>query len=152
MAIETVLVAVGRGDNETERIDAQAGAITDLAASTDAAFTLLHVFGETELEDLIDQLDFDATSDADADAVARRHSATRALGDRLETAGVGYTVRGEVNDEAATGVVAVADELDADRILVGGRDRTPTGKVVFGSVAQQVLLEARCPVTYVQSG
>ena len=151
MAIETVLVAVGRGDNEAARIEALAAAIADLAESTDAEFTLLHVFAEDELEDLIAQLDFDDPGDADADAVARRHSATRALGKRLKADGIGYTVRGEVNDAAATGVVAVADELGADRILVGGRDRTPAGKVVFGSVAQRVLLEANCPVTYVRT-
>lgn len=153
MAIETVLVAVGRGDEETERIEQLAGAITDLTESIepDPEITLLHVFSRGELKELGEQLDFDNPGDASPTAVARRHSATRKLGDLLEAEGVVYEVRGEVDDDTATGVVSVADEIGADRILVGGRKRSPTGKVVFGSVSQQVLLMANCPVTYTRT-
>jgi nucleotide-binding universal stress UspA family protein len=153
MAIETVLVAVGRGDEEAARMEHLAGAIEDLTESIepDPEITLLHVFGEAELQELGEQLDFDAPADATPTAVARRHSATRELGDLLEAAGIDYTVRGEVDDDTAAGVVGVADEMGADRILVGGRKRTPTGKVVFGSISQQVLLMANCPVTYTRT-
>ena len=149
MAIDTVLVAVGRGDEEAARMKHIAAAIVDLAESIepDPEFVVLHVFGEAELDDLIEQLDFDEPGDADATAVARRHS----LGDILESEGIDYTVRGEVDDDTAASVVGVADEIGADRILVGGRKRTPAGKVVFGSTSQQVLLMANCPVTYVRT-
>lgn len=153
MPIDTVLVAVGRGDDEQERMEHLAAAVEDLAESIDPdpEVVLLHVFGEEELEEWIEQLDFDKPGDADASAVARRHSATRTLGNLLEDAGVGYAVRGEVSDDRPTSIVAVADEIGADRILVGGRGRSPTGKAVFGSVSQQVMLSANCPVTYVRT-
>lgn len=151
MPIDTVVVAVGRGDDEEARVEKLADAIVDLAESADPAFTLLHVFGRSELKELIEQLDFANPRDADADAVARRHSATRRLGNLLEDAGVGYSVRGEVDDDTAQGIIDIANRLGADRILVGGRNRTPAGKVVFGSVSQQVLLNANCPVTYVRA-
>lgn len=125
--------------------------MADLAEPTGAAVVLLHVFAEDELADLIEQLDFDRPGDADAHAVARRHGATRALGDVLEAAGVGYEVRGEVGADAGETVVAVADEIGADRVVVAGRKRSPAGKVVFGSTAQHVLLNANCPVTYVRT-
>lgn len=48
--------------------------------------------------------------------------------------------------EPAERVVEYADEQDARYIVVGPRKRSPTGKAVFGSVAQSVLLNAGCPV------
>jgi nucleotide-binding universal stress UspA family protein len=47
-------------------------------------------------------------------------------------------------------VVALAEELDADLVIVGGRTRSPAGKAVFGSTAQEILLESPCPVTFVR--
>jgi len=44
----------------------------------------------------------------------------------------------------------LAAEVDADLVVVSGRKRTPTGKAVFGSTAQTVLLDAPCPVTFVR--
>lgn len=152
MAIETILVAVGRGENQEERAERVGRAVADVAGPTDSDVVLLHVFPREDLEDLIDQLDFDRPEDADAHAVARRHTATRTLGDVLEAAGVGYEVRGEVGADAGETVVATADGLGADLIVVGGRRRSPAGKVVFGSTAQHVLLNADCPVTFVRSG
>lgn len=151
MAIETIVAAVGRGENEAERAGAVADTIADLATPTGADVILLHAFGEQEFENLAEQLDFDRPSDATPDAAARRHSATRMLVDRLEDHGVGYTVRGEVGDDAGSAVVAAATDLGADMVLVGGRKRTPAGKAVFGSTAQQVMLNAPCPVTYVRT-
>ncbi|MFB6311598.1 MAG: universal stress protein [Salinirussus sp.] len=151
MAIDTVLVAVGRGDEKEARIERLAEVIREYHDAAAPEFVLLHVFGEEERDDLVRQLDFDQPADADADAVARRHAVTRKLGGLLDDAGVTYTVRGEIDDDTADAVVRIADEVGADRIITLGRTRTPAGKVVFGSVSQQILLHAHCPVTYVGS-
>jgi len=47
----------------------------------------------------------------------------------------------------APGIVAAADELGVDRIIMCGRKRSPVGKVLLGSVTQSVLLNTDVPVT-----
>jgi nucleotide-binding universal stress UspA family protein len=46
-------------------------------------------------------------------------------------------------------IVQYALDKDASFVVVGGRKRTPTGKAIFGSVTQSVLLEANQPVVTV---
>ena len=47
-------------------------------------------------------------------------------------------------------VVQVAQRRDARLLVLGLRHRTPVGKVVFGSTAQRILLDATCPVLAVK--
>ena len=53
--------------------------------------------------------------------------------------------------DPAEDLIAVADEVDADLIVIGLRRRTPVGKLIMGSNAQQVLLDASCPVLAVKA-
>jgi nucleotide-binding universal stress UspA family protein len=55
----------------------------------------------------------------------------------------------EARHPPADGILEIAADFDVDHVAMGSRKRSPTGKVVFGSVAQQVLLEADVPVTVV---
>lgn len=52
-------------------------------------------------------------------------------------------VRGK---EAAEDIVEFANEIKASMIVIGVRKRRPAGKVLFGSVAQDVILNAKQPV------
>ena len=148
MAIETIVVAVGSSDmNRIERLAEEA---VEVAEPTDAHVVLVHAFTEDGYDEALDVLEFDRElSEVDPDDVARRHTPVVRLREVLEGQGIDYSVRGGVGDRAET-VVAVADKADADLVYVGGERRSPTGKAVFGSTAQEILFTAPCPVTYVR--
>ncbi|KRE41061.1 universal stress protein [Knoellia sp. Soil729] len=74
------------------------------------------------------------------------------LGDELRGQGVDVTVRQLIRgNEPAEDLLAVADEIGADLIVIGLRRRTPVGKLILGSNAQRILLDASCPVLAVKS-
>lgn len=146
--IETILLAVDTADEE--RAERLAEETIDVAGPTDAEVVLLHVFTDDEFEDVRAKLDVDAESEASTpDAVATRHTTTRTISKALSAADVPHTIRGAVGDHADE-IVDAAEAIDADRVVVGGRNRSPTGKAVFGSVAQEVILTSPSPVTFVR--
>jgi nucleotide-binding universal stress UspA family protein len=49
-------------------------------------------------------------------------------------------------NEPIEDLLAAADRHDADEYVIGIRKRTPVGKMVFGSTAQNLLLETDLPV------
>jgi len=51
----------------------------------------------------------------------------------------------------AEDIVAVAKDQDADLVVIGIRRRSPVGKLVLGSNAQDVLLQSPCPVLAVKA-
>ena len=53
--------------------------------------------------------------------------------------------------DPAEDLIAVANETGADFIVIGLRRRTPVGKLILGSNAQRILLEAPCPVLAVKA-
>jgi len=147
MAIEDVLLAVGPSDDE--RIEPLARTTADIAGPTGATVTLAHVFTQEEYNDIRDGVGLDEGADVTADEVARRHATVRDIRDRLVEADVECDVAGRVGEHGES-IVGLAGEADADLAVVGGRKRSPTGKAVFGSTAQTVLLSAPCPVTFVR--
>ena len=76
----------------------------------------------------------------------------RAVRERLDATGVRYELEQQVRGrEAAEEVVDAAERLSASLLVIGLRRRTPTGKLITGSSAQRILLDAPCPVLAVKA-
>lgn len=70
----------------------------------------------------------------------------------LADTGVEFEVRQFVRGmEPAEDLIDIARETGAELIVIGLRRRTPLGKLILGSNAQQVLLDASCPVLAVKA-
>ena len=54
--------------------------------------------------------------------------------------------------KASQAILRVADQEKVDLIVIGVRRRTPVGKVLLGSLSQDVILEADAPVLAVKAG
>jgi nucleotide-binding universal stress UspA family protein len=53
--------------------------------------------------------------------------------------------------DTADAIVAVADEIGPDLVVIGLRRRTAVGKLIVGSTAQRILLGVACPVLAVKA-
>jgi len=138
MPIDTVLVAL-----TSERNDRLADVALDLAEQTGATAVIGTAYDEETHSVGRENLDIAAPDD-----LARRDEDVAAVASRFEDADIPYEVRGTVDRDGA-GYVSLAEQEDADRVIVHEQKRSPAGKAVFGSVAQHVLLNAPCPVTFV---
>lgn len=79
------------------------------------------------------------------------NDATRRLRQKLDGADVAYTMWHSVSpQDPAEEIVTRASERSVELIVIGLRRRSPVGKLLLGSTAQQILLDATCPVLAVK--
>jgi nucleotide-binding universal stress UspA family protein len=71
---------------------------------------------------------------------------------RLDEAGVEHEVRQLVRGfEPSEDLIGIANDVSAELIVIGLRRRSPVGKLILGSNAQRILLDAKCPVLAVKA-
>ncbi|MFW5974406.1 MAG: universal stress protein [Natrialbaceae archaeon] len=128
-------------DTEANRARRAAQAVIDLPGpNSEMTVVVLHVvepFQGTDEGPMVETEDlYDGDELPDSAGVAI---------EMLEDAGIGVETRRIEGDPSET-ILNVARELDVDSIVMSGRRRSPTGKVLFGSTVQSVLLSADRPV------
>lgn len=118
-------------DDDEERVSAQTETVLELLRETgELEVTLLHVFDDDER----------------AESTSPAQLATgRAVRDRLTEHGATIDQRSRSGDPAEE-ILATAREIGANMIVLGGRKRSQLGALMFGSVSQKVVREARRPV------
>lgn len=79
-------------------------------------------------------------------------AALKKLEAELTAAGTNYRLIHPVGDfDPAEEILQAAATEDVELIVLGLRRRTPVGKMLLGSTAQRVLLQADCPVLSVKA-
>lgn len=136
----TVLVPIDANENRARKaIDV----VLTLPLNTEEAkIVILSVFeefdvtdgdgGVVESEEMFDQNDLPES--------------VRTAASLLEEHGFSPSVRREHGSVVET-IVEVADQVEADQIVMTGRTRSPVGKAIFGSTIQGVLSTVDRPVT-----
>lgn len=124
-------------DADPDRAEEQATFVTELPIAVDQITAMVtHAFTPEEVE---------APEDMRS---VERIGTVKQVQERLEDAGIDVDlVEGWM--PPAEGIVEQAEEYDVDQIIMGSRKRSPTGKAIFGSVSQKVMLDSKVPVTIV---
>ncbi|MBK8469785.1 MAG: universal stress protein [Candidatus Phosphoribacter sp.] len=90
--------------------------------------------------------------DFDADEAVKFEAELDVIQKKLTDLGLAHEVRQLVRGkEPAEDLIEVAEQEQAEFIVIGLRKRTPVGKLILGSNAQRILLDATCPVLAVKA-
>lgn len=93
-----------------------------------------------------------ARGDSAVGAVYPQTSALQHAVAALKASGIECEVRNlERSRDVAEAILGVAGEEEASLIVIGINRRTAVGKLLLGSTAQRVLLDADCPVLAVKA-
>ncbi|GAB3020137.1 universal stress protein [Natronobiforma cellulositropha] len=141
-------------DGSETRAAAQVEAVTKLSSVTEGiSVEILHVHEQVRGVDA----EWAAGGFAETYAEAMRESvrdtsnlpdSVDLVAESLESAGIEHAVQ-ETRGEPAEAILEIAADHEVDCIVISARKRSPIGKVLFGSVAQAVILDSECPVTVV---
>ena len=91
-------------------------------------------------------------ADFDADASTQAEHEMDEVRSALDGTGVSYEIRQLVRGfEPAEDLISIAEASAAELIVIGLRRRSPVGKLILGSNAQRILLDAHGPVLAVKA-
>lgn len=88
--------------------------------------------------------------DSYVDAAFAQQKEVHSLEDRLADCGVEYEIEQPVGKYAADALLEAMDRYDAEMLVIGIRHRNPVGKLLLGSVSQQLILQCPKPVLAVK--
>ncbi|MFB6109946.1 MAG: universal stress protein [Halodesulfurarchaeum sp.] len=124
-------------DRNQERAEAQADYLLNCPVDPDEIeVTVLHVLTRED------------ASTADAESFDGNEAAIE-LANRIEGAGISVDRRLATGEPVAERILDRAAELDADQIVMSGRNRSGVSQVLIGSTTQDVMHNTERPVVMV---
>ncbi|RQG99396.1 universal stress protein [Natrarchaeobius oligotrophus] len=124
--MSTILLPI---DDDEQHAKDQIATITGLPFEThELTVTVLHVFTDNPNSASITQL-----------------KSARLIEEALQDEGIDVELDERSNDPADE-ILSYAEEHDVDAICLAGRKRSRTGKLLFGSVTQDVILNSNLPI------
>lgn len=140
-------------DENDARARAQAESILEYPAAEECLVDVLYVHDDVSAPDA--EWAAGGFSETYAEEMADIARELQRLPDSIETA-IDVLESGDVEcslhetaGSPAEAILEFADERDSDVIVLGIGERSPVGKVLFGSVVQAVILASDRPVTVV---
>jgi len=119
------------GVDTTDTAEKLVAYLQDRVTDDDAVYVVNSLYGESRTSD---------------DEVVEGREATEYVEDHLPNVDAHQLIRGNSPQED---LVRFADEHAVEELVIGIRKRSPTGKLVFGSTAQDLLLETTRPTVVV---
>jgi nucleotide-binding universal stress UspA family protein len=111
---------------------------------------LEHGIAEAKLRDSTLLVVNSTAGDSYVDAAFAQPDAMNQLENLLTDCGVEYKIEQPVGKYAADALLEAMDRFEAELLVIGIRHRNPVGKLLLGSVSQQLILECRKPVLAVK--
>lgn len=125
--------------------DAALQCAVEEASLRGATLHVVEVMGESPMEN-------PGQAQAWAERAQQAREKAQRVVEHLGQGGLDVTYEFEpTNDLPAQRILDAVRRLDATLIVIGLRRRSPVGKLLLGSVAQDVLLGADCPVLAVKA-
>lgn len=141
----SILAAVGEQQEQSQIIETA----VDLATAFDEELYVLHVIPEADADEHFEAIqeidefrDVDFSIEVDRAESIAETLVERTLDDRTLDR---FSPVGRIGKPSVE-ILAVADDIDPRFLVIGGKRRSPTGKAVFGSVTQSVILDSEWPV------
>ncbi|TDL32121.1 universal stress protein [Arthrobacter nitrophenolicus] len=78
-------------------------------------------------------------------------SQLKALDNTLQASGLEHEIIQHIGRDPATDILDIANSREAAMIVLGLRRRSAVGKLLLGSTAQSILLNADCPVLTIRA-
>jgi nucleotide-binding universal stress UspA family protein len=111
---------------------------------------LEHGIGEAKLRGSSLRVVNATAGDAYVDAGFAQSTEVHDIEEQLANCGVDFELTQPVGADAAGELLKTMDRADAELLVIGIRHRNPVGKLLLGSVSQQLLLECPKPVLAVK--